>query len=162
MTGAAVGLLLAFASIRMFRGFNPANVSLASQVQLDWSVLLFTLVISVSTGIVFGLVPALQGSRVDLHGPLKEGGRSNSADAGHRRTRAALVIAEIALSLVLLVAAGLLMHSLVLLERVDVGTSAPPANVLTMMVTPKTLRKAGILRVRQRHYQLLPAADGEC
>jgi hypothetical protein len=144
VTGATTGLSFAFTSIRMFRAFNPAGFPLAFQVQLDWSVLLFTLVISVVAGVVFGLVPALRTSRIDLHGPLKESGRSGSRGAGQHRTRAALVIAEIALSLVLLVAAGLLMHSLVLLQRVDVGTNAPPANVLTMVVTPKTLRKAGI------------------
>lgn len=144
IAGATAGLLLAFASIRMFRALNPAHVPLASQVQLDGSVLLFTLVVSVAAGIVFGLVPALQGSRVEMHGPLKEGGRTSSAGTGHHRVRAALVITEIALSLVLLVAAGLLLHSFVLLEKADLGSSAPPADVLTMIVTPKTLRKAGI------------------
>jgi putative ABC transport system permease protein len=144
LTGAAAGLSLAFTGIRMFRTFNPAGFPLAFQVQLDWSVLLFTLGISVTAGVVFGLVPARQSSGVDLHGPLKESGRSGSRGAGQHRTRAALVITEIALSLVLLVAAGLLVHSFVLLQRVDVGTSAPPSNVLTMIITPKTLRKAGI------------------
>jgi len=144
VTGAAAGLLLAFTGIRMFRTTGPAGFPLAFQVRLDWSVLLFTFVISVTAGVVFGMLPALQSSGVDLHGPLKEGGRSGSRGAGQHRTRAALVIAEIALSLVLLVAAGLLVHSLVLLQRVEIGTSAPPDSVLTMIVTPKTLRKAGI------------------
>ena len=83
VTGATTGLSFAFASIRMFRAFNPAGFPLAFQVQLDWSVLLFTLVISVIAGVVFGLVPALRTSRIDLHGPLKESGRS-----GSRRRRA--------------------------------------------------------------------------
>jgi putative ABC transport system permease protein len=144
LTGAAAGLLLAFVGVRTFRAFNPANVPLAFQVQLDWSVLLFTLAISVAAGVLFGVVPAIESARGDLQAPLKEGGRGGTAGTGHHRTRAVLVVAEIALSLVLLVAAGLLLRSFMLLQKVDVGTSAPPANVLTMMVTPKTLRKTGI------------------
>src|SRR5689334_10030829 len=111
LIGATAGLLLAFAGVRVFRIFNPADVPLTYQVQLDWSVLLFTLAISVVVGILFGVVPAAQSARGDLQAPLKEGGRSGSVSAGHHRTRAALVIAEIALSLVLLVSAGLLLRS---------------------------------------------------
>lgn len=142
LTGAAAGLLLAFASVRMFRAFNPADVPLAYQVQLDWNVLLFTVVIAMAAGVLFGVVPAIQSVRGDLQAPLKEGGRSGSAGAGHHRTRAVLVIAEIALSLVLLVAAGLLLRSFMLLQKVDAGFSAPPENLLTMVITPKTVRNA--------------------
>ncbi len=141
LTGAAAGMVLAFAGVRMFRVFNPANVPLAFQVQLDWSVLLFTVAISVVVGVVFGMVPAIESARRDLQAPLKEGGRSGPAGAGHHRTRAVLVIAEIALSLVLLVAAGLLLRSFASLQRVNVGATAPPANVVTMVVTPKAVRK---------------------
>jgi predicted permease len=141
LTGAAVGLCLAFAGVRTFRAFNPADVPLTYQVQLDWNVLLFTVVISVAAGVLFGVVPAMQSVRGDLQSPLKEGGRSGSASAGHHRTRAVLVVAEIALSLVLLVAAGLLLRSFVLLQKVDAGFSAPPENLLTMVITPKAVRK---------------------
>lgn len=138
LTGATVGLLLAFAGVRVFRICNPADVPLTYQVQLDWSVLLFTLAISVGVGILFGVVPASQSARSDLQATLKEGGRSGSASAGHNRTRSVLVIAEIALSLVLLVSAGLLLRSFLLLQKVNVGFSTPPQNLLTMVVLPKT------------------------
>ncbi len=140
--GAAAGLLLAFAGVRLFRAFNPAGVPLVNQVQLDWSVLLFTFAVSVATGVLFGLVPALQSARKDLQSALQKGGRSGSASSGHHRTRAVLVIAEIALSLTLLIASGLLLRSFLLLQRVDAGFSAPPENLLTMLVTPKSVRNA--------------------
>ena len=140
--GAAAGLLLALAGVRLFRAFNPAGVPLVNQVQLDWSVLLFTFTISVAVGVLFGLVPALQSARKDLQSALQKGARSGSASSGHHRTRAVLVVAEIALSLTLLIAAGLLLRSFLLLQKVDAGFSAPPLNLLTMLVTPKSVRNA--------------------
>lgn len=142
LAGAAAGLLLALAGVRLFRAFNPAGLPLVYQVQLDWTVLLFTIVISVAAGVLFGMVPAMQSVRGDLQSPLKEGARSGSSGAGRHRTRAVLVIAEIALSLVLLVAAGLLLRSFTLLQRVNAGFSAPPENLLTMVITPKAVRIA--------------------
>jgi putative ABC transport system permease protein len=128
--------------VRLFRAFNPAGVPLVNQVQLDWSVLLFTFTISVAIGVLFGLVPALQSARKDLQSALQKGGRSGSASSGHHRARAVLVVAEIALSLTLLIAAGLLLRSFLLLQKVDAGFSAPPENLLTMLVTPKSVRNA--------------------
>jgi putative ABC transport system permease protein len=93
--------------------------------------MLFTLLISALTGIVFGLVPAWQASRPDVSEWLKEGGRGGSS-AGHQRTRSALIIAEIAVALVLLIGAGLLVQSFVRLRRVDLGYD--PNGLLTMWV----------------------------
>ena len=140
LTGAAAGWLLAFAGIRSFRLFNPADLPLTYQVRLDGPVLAFTIVISIAAGILFGMVPALQSARGDLQTPLKEGGRSGSGASGHQRMRSMLVVAEVAVSLVLLVSAGLLLRSFLVLQQVDVGISAPPANILTMVVTPKVTR----------------------
>jgi putative ABC transport system permease protein len=140
LIGAAAGLLLALIAVRLFRAFNPADLPLTYQVQLDWSVLLFTVAMSLVVGILFGVVPSMQSVRGNLQAPLREGGRSHTASAGHHRTRGALVVTEIALSLVLLVAAGLLLRSFMLLERVDAGFSAPPENLLTMVVTRKAAR----------------------
>ncbi len=139
--GAAAGLLLAFVGVRLFRSFNPAGVPLVNQVQLDWSVLLFTCTISLAVGVLFGLAPALQSARKDLQSALQKGGRTGQASASHHRTRAVLVVTEIALSLMLLIAAGLLLRSFLLLQKVDAGFSAPPENLLTMLVTPKSVRK---------------------
>lgn len=141
LSGAAVGLLLAFAGLRLFQALNPADVPLTYQVRLDWSVFFFTIATSIGVGVLFGLVPAIQSVRMDLQSPLKEGGRSGVATATGQRTRSALVVAETALALALLVASGLLLRSFIKLQTVDAGFSAPPQNLLTMLVTLKTAHK---------------------
>ncbi|MBS1788095.1 MAG: ABC transporter permease [Acidobacteria bacterium] len=111
--GGVLGLGLAFATVRALRTFGPQNIPRLSEVGIDWRVAVFTTLVVLLTGIVFGLVPALRASRVDLHDTLKDGGRSASGASGHttQRLRKLLVVAEIALSLVLLVCAGLLIRS---------------------------------------------------
>lgn len=136
LLGAGAGLSLAFAGIRLFRTFHPADLPLAQQVRLDWSVLLFTVTISVGVGVLFGLVPATQTMRGDLQA-LRDGGRGAFAATRRRHLGGVLVVAEIALSLVLLVTAGLLLRSFMLLHKADAGFNVPPENLLTMVVTPK-------------------------
>ncbi len=111
--GGVIGLALAFAAIRALRAFGPQNIPRLHEVDIDWRVAMFTVLVTFATGIVFGLVPALRASRVDLHETLKDGGRSASGASGRtaQRLRKLLVVAEIALSLVLLVCAGLLIRS---------------------------------------------------
>ncbi len=139
LAGAAAGWFLAYAGIRSFRAFNPAGLPLAYQVRLDGGALLFTLLITVGVAVLFGLVPARQSARSDLQSVLKQGERGGSAGSAHNRTRSVLVVAEIGLSLVLLITAGLLLRSFLLLQKVNVGTSGPPENVLTMVISPKAL-----------------------
>jgi putative ABC transport system permease protein len=93
----------------------------------------FTLIVSVVTGLLFGLVPALQSTKTNFNEALKEGGKGSSGKASHNRARNTLVIAEIALSLVLLIGAGLMIRSFVELLRSDLGVD--PKNVLTMQVS---------------------------
>ncbi len=93
----------------------------------------FTLGLSVLTGIVFGLVPALEATRFDLHGSLKEGGKNVGGSAGSHRVRNLFVVTQVALALVLLVGAGLLMKSFNRLQSVDPGFN--PDNLLTMRVS---------------------------
>src|SRR5438132_1536194 len=130
--GGAVGLLLALWGVYLLVAFGPADLPRAREVAVDGRVLIFTFAVSLLTGIIFGFVPALQASRPDLNETLKESGRSAMGSAAHRRVRSLLVVAEIALSLVLLAGAGLLMRSFLKLQAVNPGFN--PNNVLTMKV----------------------------
>ncbi|HEY0320288.1 MAG TPA: ABC transporter permease [Pyrinomonadaceae bacterium] len=116
LAGGLFGLVIATLAVRVLRTFGPENIPRLDEVGVDTRVLAFTFLVSLITGIVFGLVPALRASRVDLNEALKEGGRSSAGGGGalglsHHRLRKLLVIAEVALSLVLLIGAGLLVRS---------------------------------------------------
>lgn len=132
LTGGAAGLLVALWGIEALVRLIPDEFSSVRDIQIDTRVMIFTLAISVITGIVFGLAPALRASRTDLNETLKEGGRSNSASASRRALRNLLVISEVALALMLLVGAGLFMKSFFRLTNVDPGFE--PKNVLTMRI----------------------------
>jgi putative ABC transport system permease protein len=129
LLGGGLGLLIASWGIDGLLAVNP-GVLPPNTVQLDTRVLLFTLGASVLTGIIFGLAPALQLSRIDLHTALKEGGRSGGEGAGSRRARSVFVVVQVALSLVLLVGGALLIKSFYKLLQVDPGFK--PANLLTL------------------------------
>ena len=137
--GGAAGVAVAALAVALLRAWNPGNLPRIEEVHLDARVLAFTLLISVGTGVLFGLAPALQGSRADLAAASKQG-RGSSASAGRRRARAVLVVAEIALSLLLLAGAALLLQSFVRLQRVETGMAAPPAEVLTMQISPSAAK----------------------
>ena len=131
--GGAAGLLLAVWGVYLLVAFGPAELPRAGGVAVDMRALGFTFGVSLLTGIIFGLAPALQASRPDLNETLKEGMRGATGSAGHRRMRSLLVVSEIALSLVLLVGAGLLMRSFLKLQAVAPGFN--PNNMLTMRVS---------------------------
>jgi predicted permease len=133
--GGTAGILLASWLINLFRTWGWGNIPRATYIRLDGHVLAFTCIISLLSGILFGLVPAFQSSRADLNSALKEGGRSGTQSASRRRTHAALVVSEIALSLMLLIGAGLLLRSFVLLQQVNPGFSFPPESILTMRIS---------------------------
>jgi putative ABC transport system permease protein len=131
--GGALGLLFAMWGIDALLAALPEDVPrlLVSGIGLNTPVLLFTLVVSVLTGLLFGLAPALQASKSNLNETLKDGGRT-SAGAGRQRVRSGLVVLEVALSLLLLVSAGLLIKSFARLQQTDLGFN--PENVLTLRV----------------------------
>ena len=131
--GGAAGLLLAVWGVYLLVAFGPAELPRAGEVVVDMRALGFTFAVSLLTGIIFGLAPALQASRPDINETLKEGVRGAAGSAGHRRMRSLLVVSEIALSLVLLVGAGLLMRSFLKLQAVAPGFN--PNNMLTMRVS---------------------------
>jgi putative ABC transport system permease protein len=123
LLGAAAGLGLAWALISVLVATAPTAIPRIAETRVDGWVLLFALAASVISAIAFGLTPALRAGRQDLQPILKEGGRTISAGVGGARdfVRSGLVVAEVALSLTLLMGAGLLIRSAIFLERVDPG-----------------------------------------
>jgi putative ABC transport system permease protein len=132
LLGGGLGLLLSRWCVETLVALSPANLIGAGEVGVDLPVLIFTLIISLLTGIVFGLAPALEASRVDLGESLKETSRGNAGSSRGRRLRDALVVAEVGLALVLLVGAGLMVRSFQRLQAVDPGFEA--SNLLTLRV----------------------------
>lgn len=137
LAGGAGGLLLAFWSLEILRGIGAQTVPRLGEVNLDWRVFLVTIVVSVGTGILFGLLPALASAKPELTEALKEGGRGATTGTRRNRVRNALVISEMALALVLLISGALLLKSFVHLQRVDPGFDAH--HVLTSEISlPRT------------------------
>ena len=132
VAGAAAGVAVAWAGLQIVITLRPANLPRIDETTLDGSVLGFTAVLAVVTGILFGLLPALQLSRPDVTGVLKDGGRSGTAGRSRQLARRVLVVLQLASSVVLALAAGLLIRSLIELNRIDLGFN--PGNVLTAQV----------------------------
>lgn len=132
LTGGALGLVLAVWWSDLLIALGKQNIPRALQVGLDWRVLGFTLLVSVLTGVVFGLVPALHSSKTELTESLKEGGRSSSDGVRRNRIRGTLVVSELAIAVVLLVGSGLLIQSLWRLRQVSPGFDSQ--NLLTFVV----------------------------
>jgi predicted permease len=127
LAGGALGLLLAWWGTRAGLAALPTALPRANEVSLDSRVLIFAVALSLLSGILFGLVPALKTSKAELHEMLKEGGRGSSG--AHYRAHGALVVVEVALALVLLAGAGLMLRTLARLWRVDPGFNS--RNVMT-------------------------------
>jgi putative ABC transport system permease protein len=133
VVGGAVGLLLAIWSLDLLVSLKPANLPRLAEIGVNRTVFLFTLAVSVVTGLLFGVVPALQVSKLDLNEGLKESSRGGSDSPRRHRMRALLVVSEVALSLILLVGAGLMIRSFSRLLAVDPGFKAD--HVLTAFVS---------------------------
>jgi len=132
--GGVLGLLLASWGLGLLPVLGSEKIPRLQEIALDRWVLGFTLLMSLLTGAVFGLAPAFQAVKFDLQTALKEGGRTSASPKGRSRLRGALVVAEVALSLMLLVGAGLLIRSFWRLQQVDTGFRAE--RVLTMRLFP--------------------------
>ena len=133
LAGGALGLVLAVWWSDLLVALGKQDIPRALQVGLDWRVLGFTLAVSLLTGIVFGLVPALHSAKTQLTETLKEGGRGGSGEGARRNSvRGVLVVAELAIAVVLLVGAGLLIQSLWRLRQVNPGFNSQ--NILTFVV----------------------------
>ena len=121
IAGGALGLILARWGVQLLVKVSPNTIPRASEIALDFRVVLFTLGVCVLTGLLFGLVPALQFSKADLNAALKESGRGSTGGMRSRHFRNAMIVSEIAMSMVLLIAAGLLIRSFYHLLQVDPG-----------------------------------------
>jgi putative ABC transport system permease protein len=131
--GGAAGVLLALHGIELLRTIGPGSLPRLDEVGVDASVLGFSLLLTLGTAVLCGLLPALQTARSDGGELLRDGGRSNSAGASRGRTRSSLVVSQVALALVLLVGAGLLLRSLLHLQAEPLGFE--PARVLTLQLS---------------------------
>ena len=172
--GGAAGLLVAYwatqALVMLTAG--ALTVGRTEPIGLDVTCLVFTLVVSTITALVFGLVPAWQASRVEPQAALREQSRGGTADRRHHRLRSLLVVTEVALAVVLLVGAGLLLRTLSSLIRVDLGFQ--PAETITMGLflglrppEARIARRRSDPRSRRggagrqgREHDPVPAADG--
>ncbi len=121
VSGGVVGLVLAAIVLRVGVSLLPETLPRISSISLDWQVVSFALAAAILTGVACGLLPAVAAVRTGVNETLKEGGRTGSAGGGHARLRSALVVSEIAVALVLLIAAGLLLRSFEKLREVDLG-----------------------------------------
>src|SRR6185312_767556 len=139
-----IGTLLAVVGIRLIRAFGPGNLPRLNEIGLDLRVLVWALAISVLAGILVGLLPAIATLRRDLRPSGEEGGRSVSGGAAVRRIRRALVVADFALAIVLLGAAGLLVRSWWYVNSIDPGFR--PERVLMMKLSTPTTLHAATLR----------------
>jgi predicted permease len=151
LAGGAVGVALAWLGIDLLTALRPSNLPRLADVRIDFGVLTVTAGLSLLTGFLFGLAPALQISRPDLVDALRDGDRGGTASRRRVRLRQALVIGQLAVSVMLVVGAGLLLRSLIAMTRVDLGLN--PRNVLTAeMQVPATTypQPADVVRFYQQ------------
>jgi putative ABC transport system permease protein len=163
LLGGLVGLALAYAGLQVLTRFIPPDLAQATAINIDAKVMVFTIVVALLTGVVFGLAPASQASHFNLNDTLKEGGRDMGAGARGKRLRSLLVIGEVAVSFILLIGAGLLINSFMHLRNLDPGFRAE--NLLGLNVPlsetkyPDTPRRVAFFDEAVRRIQALPGVQ---
>ena len=167
LAGGIAGLLIAFWGVPALVAALPQSqlnaMPFLKSLNIDLSILAFSFGLSLLTGLIFGLAPALQSSKLDLNEALKEGGRQTSAGSGHR-LRSAMVVSEIALAVVLLIGAGLMMKSLLRLLKTNIGFQTENLLTMTVIAPPMKYTEASQQiafndQLRQR-VQSLPGVAG--
>ncbi len=138
VSGALIGMAVAAAGLRTLVWLDPTSLPPLAPVMLDAPVMLFTLVLAVVTTLLFGLLPALRASGLNLTDALREGSQQATVGGGRQRLRGALVVAEVALAVILVVGAGLMVRTLSALGRIDLGFA--PDHVLTLRLSVPTAR----------------------
>jgi predicted permease len=164
LAGGLLGLGLGYFGVRGLLAINPGNIprigEQGSGITLDWRVLVFTLGVSVFTGVLFGLIPAFNASRTDLNATLKESGLRAGSGLRQNKARSILVVTEMALALVLLVGAALLIRTFGALRSVDPGFDARNVLTMQMSLTGTRFNKAAgvnqLVREVQRRVESLP------
>jgi putative ABC transport system permease protein len=141
LLGGVAGLILAYWGIDILVSFRPDNLPRIDEITIDGRVVAFTFGVSLLTGILFGLAPAIHASKTDLNETLKESGGRGNAGTGLHRFRNGLVIVEVALALVLLIGAGLLIKSFARLQEIRPGFE--PRSLLTMMLSLPSKKYTG-------------------
>src|ERR1044071_7697041 len=149
LIGGAIGLILARWGVDLILYVSPDAIPRSREIGLDWTVLAFTIGVSFLTGILFGLIPAIQAGEVDVHETLKESGRGTT---GLQWLRSALVVVEVATTLVLLISAGLLIRSFYLLQKVNPGFSDEQLTTFSISLPQK---KYASEELRQSFYKRL-------
>ena len=163
LIGGGAGLILASIGLNALKHYIPANISQADTISIDPHVLIFTAVVALLTGLVFGLAPAAQASNFNLNDTLKETGRDANAGVKGNRIRNALVIAEVAVSFTLLIGAGLLINSFLHLRNLDPGFRSD--HLLTMKIElsdvkyPDKEGRAQFFDELIRRVQVLPGVE---
>ncbi|MDQ3254316.1 MAG: ABC transporter permease [Acidobacteriota bacterium] len=163
LLGGGLGLLLAHWGVDLLVALSPADTPRLKEIGIDSQVVIFTLAASLLIGLIFGLAPALQASKLNLNEALKAGGRSATADVRHNRVRSLLVVCEVALSLVVLVGAGLLIKSFLRLQEVEPGFDA--SNLLTAQISlavakyDSTAKQAAFFGRMIEHLEALPGVQ---
>jgi len=156
--GGIVGLAIAYGGLFLLKAFIPENISQAREISIDFKVLGFTLLVSLATGVIFGLAPAIQAVRFNQIETLKEGGRDAATGGSGKRLRSLLVTAEVAISLVLLIGAGLLLNSFLRLRNVDPGFRID--NLLTMKIVLPEPKYEEAARRSQFYTDLVQRVEG--
>jgi putative ABC transport system permease protein len=165
LTGGVLGLILGFIGVRALLAVSPGDIprigEAGSLVGLDWRVALFTLLISIVTGILFGLMPAIGASKPDLSSSMKESSRGSGSSMRQNKLRSLLVISEVALALILLIGASLLIRTFVALRAVDPGFNAHNVWTAEMSLNgPRFEKTAGVAQVVRDGRQRLNAMPG--
>jgi predicted permease len=154
MAGGVLGLGLAYAGLRLLVYLAPANLPRLGDIAIDGPALLFTLVVSVIAGALFGLIPVFEFGNANLGAALREGGRALSEGKGRYRARNILVVAQIALALVLLISSGLMIRTFQALKQVNPGF-ARPSEILTFRIPVPQPKTVGADQVAQTHQRIL-------
>jgi putative ABC transport system permease protein len=157
LAGGLLGVLLATWGIDLLLKLAPENLPRLDQIGIDGQVLGWTAVVTLMTGVLFGLAPAWQSSRISLNEALKEGGRSVTESPGRRRWRSLLVVSELALAVMLLIGAGLSVKSFWRLQHVDTGVGTE--RVLTMQLALRGQRYADAQQVDAFYPRLLERVE---